>query len=315
MSKWYDGASLPISQLGQNGDYYLQLSNSDIFRKTYDIWYKIGNIKGTKGDRGNNGANGIDGANGVNGLDGNDGRDGINGNKWLHGVGIPNDSMGLDEDYYVDLYTKDIFQKNLSIWERVGSFLLDGRKVELRNVTGAVEYRYEGEDDTHWRVLVQLADIKGDKGDKGDIGLTPSIAHLETLINNKIQELDTSENVRVANENKRITTYDDIKLWHTNVVNVEQSRVSSESSRSSAEIVRNTQENSRQSSIVQMRNDVDSYVSDASNRVNQVIASGTVDLEVKDARISQNGTTYICLNDRLNAIETSPYIYFESVEG
>lgn len=51
------------------------------------------------------------------------------------------------------------------------------------------------------------------------------------------------------------------------------------------------------------------------DRINTAIASGTNDLEVREARISINGTVYNTLNDRLNAIETNPYILFETVEG
>lgn len=54
---------------------------------------------------------------------------------------------------------------------------------------------------------------------------------------------------------------------------------------------------------------------DSVQRVNSAIASGTVDLEVKDARISQNGTVYSCLSDRLDAIENNPYVLFETIEG
>src|SRR5699024_1065083 len=51
------------------------------------------------------------------------------------------------------------------------------------------------------------------------------------------------------------------------------------------------------------------------DRINTAIASGTHDLEVKEARTSLDGTVYDTLNERLNAIETSPYILFETVEG
>lgn len=54
---------------------------------------------------------------------------------------------------------------------------------------------------------------------------------------------------------------------------------------------------------------------DAVNRVNQAIAGGTQDLEVKSARVSSDGTTYTTLHERLCAMELSPYILFEEVEG
>ena len=51
------------------------------------------------------------------------------------------------------------------------------------------------------------------------------------------------------------------------------------------------------------------------DRINNAIASGTNDLEVREARISIDGTVYDTLNERLNAIETRPYVLFETVEG
>ena len=51
------------------------------------------------------------------------------------------------------------------------------------------------------------------------------------------------------------------------------------------------------------------------DRINTAIASGTHDLEVKEARTSLDGTVYDTLNERLNAIETRPYVLFETVEG
>ena len=51
------------------------------------------------------------------------------------------------------------------------------------------------------------------------------------------------------------------------------------------------------------------------DRINTAIASGTNDLEVREARISMDGTVYATLNQRINAIETNPYILFETVEG
>ena len=51
------------------------------------------------------------------------------------------------------------------------------------------------------------------------------------------------------------------------------------------------------------------------DRINTAIASGTNDLEVKEARTSLDGTVYDTLNQRISAIETNPYVLFETVEG
>ena len=51
------------------------------------------------------------------------------------------------------------------------------------------------------------------------------------------------------------------------------------------------------------------------DRINSAISGGTHDLEVKEARVSMDGTVYDTLNQRINAIENSPYILFETIEG
>ena len=49
--------------------------------------------------------------------------------------------------------------------------------------------------------------------------------------------------------------------------------------------------------------------------IKNAIASGTVDLELKQLRTSMDGTVYNTANDRINAIEMQPYILFEEVIG
>lgn len=49
---WYSGAGVPNNSQGVNGDYYLNESNADIYKKTGGSWGAIINIKGTTGDAG-----------------------------------------------------------------------------------------------------------------------------------------------------------------------------------------------------------------------------------------------------------------------
>lgn len=56
-------------------------------------------------------------------------------------------------------------------------------------------------------------------------------------------------------------------------------------------------------------------VNNAMKSINNAIASGTVDLELKQLRTSLDGTVYATANDRINAIEKQPYILFEEVQG
>lgn len=79
---------------------------------------------------------------------------------------------------------------------------------------------------------------------------------------------------------------------------------SSENTRISNEDTRIANENERQK-----------IFNSTIDRINAAISSGTNDLEVKEARTSLDGTVYDTLNQRINAIESSPYILFETIEG
>lgn len=48
-SIWYDGAGIPSVGLGNNGDYYLNNNNGDVYNKIAGTWTYVTNIKGTDG--------------------------------------------------------------------------------------------------------------------------------------------------------------------------------------------------------------------------------------------------------------------------
>ena len=75
------GRGIPSAEKGQTGDYYLDLSSSELYGpKTKDGWgTSVLNLKGLKGDKGDNGTNGQDGQPGRDGQNGQPGRDGQNG--------------------------------------------------------------------------------------------------------------------------------------------------------------------------------------------------------------------------------------------
>lgn len=56
-------------------------------------------------------------------------------------------------------------------------------------------------------------------------------------------------------------------------------------------------------------------INNAMQSIKNAIASGTVDLELKQIRTSLDGTTYATANDRINALEQKPYVLFEEVIG
>jgi len=57
-SAWYDAAGVPDVGTGVNGDYYLNTTNGDVYKKVTGSWVLSGNIKGVKGDKGDTGAAG-----------------------------------------------------------------------------------------------------------------------------------------------------------------------------------------------------------------------------------------------------------------
>lgn len=48
-SIWYDGTGIPSGGLGNNGDYYLNNTNGDVYNKIAGTWTYVTNIKGTDG--------------------------------------------------------------------------------------------------------------------------------------------------------------------------------------------------------------------------------------------------------------------------
>lgn len=97
--------------------------------------------KGDKGDKGDQGDPGNDstvpGPQGIDGNDGSNGSNGIDGSVWFSGTGVPNDTNGVNGDYYLNTLTADVYLKAAGTW---GSILL--------NIKGAT----------------------GNKGDTGDVG-------------------------------------------------------------------------------------------------------------------------------------------------
>ena len=85
------GRGIPSAEKGQTGDYYLDLSSSELYGpKTKEGWgTSVLNLKGIKGDNGTNGQDGQPGRDGQNGQPGHDGQNGEtprigdNGNWWI----------------------------------------------------------------------------------------------------------------------------------------------------------------------------------------------------------------------------------------
>lgn len=58
-SVWFDGSVEPADGLGADGDYYLDTSEGDVYRKDAGAWAIVGNITGPQGETGPIGPPGI----------------------------------------------------------------------------------------------------------------------------------------------------------------------------------------------------------------------------------------------------------------
>lgn len=103
-AKWFSAAGAPSSGTGANGDYYLNLTTSDVYGpKAAGAWGSIVlNIKGATGTNGTNGSNG---------------------NTVLSGTSAP--SGGVDGDFYIKTDTKVIYgPKAAGSWPGSGTSLI-----------------------------------------------------------------------------------------------------------------------------------------------------------------------------------------------
>jgi hypothetical protein len=93
---WRSGVGVPDANLGTEGDYYLNLSNGDVFKRVSNVYSVQGNISGPTGPAGAPGANGADG---------------VAGTVWRSGAGVPDSNLGTEGDYYLNLSNGDVFRK------------------------------------------------------------------------------------------------------------------------------------------------------------------------------------------------------------
>ena len=131
-------------------------------------------------------------------------------------------------------------------------------------------------DDSNYNLLIKLVD---------------NVSTLE-------QEVKSSEDLRIANENNRISL---------------------EKIREEEHVKRMTEFNNKivdiDNSKDTMITNVDNKLNEVDSRVNSALSQGTIDLEVKDERRGLDGKVYSCLAERLNEIEKNPMIIWETVEG
>ena len=188
-----NGKTDPTSEIGKDGDKYVNTETGDIFVKENGTWKSAGNIKGPKGDKGENGTNGTDGRDGTNGTNGTDGvagatgaagHDGRDGKDILNGTENPGENQGKDGDTFVNTKTGDVFVKENGTWKPAGNIkgpkgddgkdILNGKTDPTSEIgkdgdkyvnteTGDIFVKENGT----WK---SAGNIKGPKGDKGENG-------------------------------------------------------------------------------------------------------------------------------------------------
>ena len=183
----------PTSEIGKDGDKYVNTETGDIFVKENGTWKSAGNIKGPKGDKGENGTNGTDGRDGTNGTNGTDGvagatgaagRDGRDGKDILNGTENPGENQGKDGDTFVNTKTGDVFVKENGTWKPAGNIKgpkgEDGKDILNGKIDPTSEIGKDGDkyvntetgdifvkENGTWK---SAGNIKGPKGDKGENG-------------------------------------------------------------------------------------------------------------------------------------------------
>lgn len=91
-TKWYSGTSNPSSSNTANdGDFYLNTENFNLFKMTNGTWVSVGNMKA---------------------------KDGAN---WYNGAKVPDSSLGTDGDYYLNTSSFVLYQKANGTWGKLGS--------------------------------------------------------------------------------------------------------------------------------------------------------------------------------------------------
>ena len=89
---WREGSGAPADSTGINGDFYLDTSSGDVYKRTSGTYGVVANIEGPTGPAGDDGAT------------------------WRDGSGAPADSLGINGDYYLDGDTGDVYRKTSGVY-------------------------------------------------------------------------------------------------------------------------------------------------------------------------------------------------------
>ena len=139
----HSGSGTPKTNVGNNGDTYVNTTNGDIYKKEAGVWQLAGNIKGAQGPKGDKGDTGATG-------------------RSIHtGSTRPDNAQGQNGDVFVNVLTGDLYKKDNGTWKLIGN--VKGSKGD-KGDTGAQGPKGDTGD----------TGTQGSKGDKGDTGVQGS---------------------------------------------------------------------------------------------------------------------------------------------
>jgi hypothetical protein len=185
------GASDPVNGTeetpgeGNAGDFYINTSTHTLFGpKDPPFWGPGTSLIGPKGDagvagppgsagpqggigltgaagpQGPMGLTGDAGPTGMAGPQGPQGENGPSGRTILHGYGVPDDSLGEDGDFYIDLIARQFYGPKVGVWP--------GPPFDMVGATGE-----NGAAGARWRLLYEVPEFPVPEGNVGDFLLNP----------------------------------------------------------------------------------------------------------------------------------------------
>lgn len=105
------GNGQPTNDLGEIGDLYLDKDTGALYGPKIDNtnWGASISLGTPNANNGENGADGQNGEDGENGQNGEDGENGTNGSQIFAGDAPPENTLGVDGDYYLDKITFNLY--------------------------------------------------------------------------------------------------------------------------------------------------------------------------------------------------------------
>lgn len=309
-TQWFDGEGLPTNDVGLAGDYYLNTSNADIYKKISNTWQRIGNIRGAQGERGlqgEKGEKGLKGDRGIAGLTGPAGPQGtvgLSGSIWYDGIGVPEVSLGVINDFYLNIFNGDIYKKKSNnYWERISSFLPD-LTYYLNKIDEMINDGYNKINEMDTTFIANMENMAKTFNTTITNMKSEFNTNIESFINvfyeTQAQQQSTF-NTFISNSN---TTFDnlitEIDLNFTNSVDSFNDKINNIESDFSE--IKDRHEDEFNVALSEFENTVNTYVEEKDIELEErfrELASVSAQNEILEARTAMDGTKHSYLKERL----------------